>query len=93
MALRDHQKAALEEAGIGVVSLKLATYGGGRGTLIGGFKCGEIARGDIEEWLMAKTREEHAQQLAPLRWAKVAAWAVVAGTIVAVFSGFVIFPR
>ena len=90
MTLRDHQKAALEEAGIGVVSLKLATYGSGRETLIGGFKCGEIARGDIEEWLMAKTREE---QLAPLRWAKVAAWVVVAGAIVAVFSGFVIFPR
>lgn len=84
MALTREQRTSLEEAGIRVVSLKLATYGGGKGSFVGGFKCGEILRGDIEGWLAAKTKDEQSQQDRTLKWAQIAGWAGIASVVIAI---------
>ena len=73
--LTAEQRAELEEHGAANIRFKLTQYGAGRGASISGFKCGDITRGDIEDWLAGKSREETAQQSAILRWARIAGWA------------------
>jgi hypothetical protein len=52
MALSDAQRDELEELGSRIVTGRLASYPGtGRGADIGGFTCGSMNRGDIEDWL------------------------------------------
>ena len=59
--LTPEQRAELEEHGAASIRFKLTQYGAGRGASISGFKCGDITRGDIEDWLARKSREEAAQ--------------------------------
>lgn len=81
--LSDHQKATLEEAGTAIVRIRLTNYGGGRDTVVGGFKCENVTRGDLEDWLTEKSREEMAQQSSILRWAKIAGVAAIIGAAIA----------
>jgi hypothetical protein len=75
------QRDELEEQGAQNVRFKLASYGGGRGAAIGGFRCGDINRGEIEDWLAEKYQREAAQQRSTVRWAKIAAWAAIVSAI------------
>jgi hypothetical protein len=49
------QKDELEQQGPQNIRFKLASYGGGRGAAIGGFRCGDFNRGEIEDWLAEST--------------------------------------
>jgi hypothetical protein len=84
--LTPEQRAELEEHGAETIRFKLIQYGAGRGASISGFKCGDITRGDIEDWLAEKSREESAQQSATLRWARIAGWAGIVGVLLAAIS-------
>jgi hypothetical protein len=79
--LTPEQRAELEEHGPQSIRFRLIQYGVGRGASIPGFKCGDITRGDIEDWLAEKTKIEVAQQVATLRWAMIAGWAGVLSVI------------
>jgi hypothetical protein len=81
MPLTPEQRAELEEHGPQNIRFKLPQHGGGRGAAIPGFKCGDITRGDIDDWLAEKSRIETAQQAATLKWAKIAGWAGIASVI------------
>jgi hypothetical protein len=66
-----------------VVGLKLMAHGGpGRGAAIAGFDCGSINRGDIEDWLAEKTRQEERQQAQTLQRAKIAGWAGIVAAVI-----------
>jgi hypothetical protein len=71
----------LEHLGAASIRFKLTQHGSGRGASISGFKCGDITRGDIEDWLAEKNAEETAQQSAILRWARIAGWAGIVSVV------------
>jgi len=87
MTLTDVQHAELETIGASSVRFKLLQGGPGRGASISGFKCGDITRGDIEDWLIEKNVEETALQRGTLRWAKIAGWAGILAVIVTIIMG------
>jgi hypothetical protein len=87
MTLTPAQRAELEESGPATIRLKLTQYGAGRGASISGFKCGDITRGDIEDWLVEKNSEETALQQGTLRWAKIAGVAGIISIIATVIMG------
>jgi hypothetical protein len=84
--LTPEQRAELEEHGAASIRFKLIQHGAGRGASISGFKCGDITRGDIEDWLAKKSREESTQQSATLRWARIAGWTGIVGVLLAAIS-------
>jgi hypothetical protein len=61
MALTRDARTALEAAGTANVRDKLRYAGPGRGAAVPGFASGDITRGDIEDWLTGKEREEKNQ--------------------------------
>jgi hypothetical protein len=75
------QRDELGKQGAQNIRFKLASYGGGRGAAIGGFRCGDISRGEIEDWLAEKYHREATQQRSTLRWAQIAAWAAIVSAI------------
>jgi hypothetical protein len=79
--LTTEQRAELEHHGAVSIRFKLTQYGSGPGASIGGFKCGDITRVDIEDWLAEKSAEETAQQSAILRWARIAGWAGIVSVV------------
>jgi hypothetical protein len=81
------QRKELDNLGAASIRLKLTQYGGGRGASIGGFKCGDITRGDIEDWLVEKNAEETALQRGTLRWAKIAGWAGIISIVLTIIFG------
>jgi hypothetical protein len=87
MNLTAAQRAELESRGSATVRLKLSQSGPGRGASVSGFKCGDITRGDIEDWLDEKNIEEVALQQGTLRWAKIAGWAGIISIIATVIMG------
>jgi hypothetical protein len=56
--LTAEKRAELEEQGPQNIRFKLASYGGGRGAASGGFRCGDITRSEIEDWLAEKYQME-----------------------------------
>jgi hypothetical protein len=87
MTLTAEQRAELEALAPATVRLKLIQGGAGRGASISGFKCGDITRGDIDDWLIEKNIEEVALQQGTLRWAKIAGWAGIISVIATVLMG------
>jgi hypothetical protein len=87
--LTSEQRAELESLGAGTVRVKLIPAGPGRGADVYGFKCGTINRGDIEDWLIEKHREETKLQVGTFNWAKIAGWAAIASGIVTVILGVI----
>jgi hypothetical protein len=85
--LTPDQRKELDGLGAASIRLKLTQYGAGRGASISGFKCGDITRGDIEDWLVEKNIEETALQRGTLRWARIAGWAGIVSIIVTVIFG------
>jgi hypothetical protein len=79
--LTPEQRAELEDHGACNIRFKLPQHGAGRGASISGFKCGDITRGDIEDWLAEKSKEEAAQQSSILLWAQIAGWAGIASVV------------
>jgi|Tabmets5t2r1_1033131.scaffolds.fasta_scaffold162763_1 hypothetical protein len=80
--LTSEQRAEVESLGAATVRVKLIPAGPGRGAAVYGFKCGTIDRGDLEDWLIEKHREETKLQVGTLQWAKIAGWAAIASVIV-----------
>jgi hypothetical protein len=85
--IKAREHAELETLGASSVRFKLRQGGPGRGASISGFKCGDITRGDIEDWLIEKNIEETAIQQGTLRWAKIAGWAGIISVVVTVTMG------
>lgn len=79
--LTQQQRDELENLGATTIRHKLTTHGAGRGASISGFTCGDITRGDIEDWLVEKNREETAQQGTILFWARIAGVTGVVGLL------------
>jgi hypothetical protein len=90
MALTEEQRVELEAHAPAMVGLKLLQGGAGRGASIPGFKCGDITRGDIEDWLIEKetsTRKSNSRQFCAMLIltaiaavaACIAAWPVLKG--------------
>jgi hypothetical protein len=79
--LTPEQRAELEHLGAAYIRLKLTQYAVGPGASLSGFRCGDITRGDIEDWLAEKSAEETAQQSAILRWAMIAGVAGIVSVI------------
>jgi hypothetical protein len=52
MMLTPEQRAELDSHSPSSIQFKLLQAGPGRGASVSGFKCGEITRGDIEDWLV-----------------------------------------
>jgi hypothetical protein len=61
MALTRDEQTALEAAGFANVRDKLRYAGPGRGAAVRGFSSGDITRGDVEDWLTDKEREEKSE--------------------------------
>jgi hypothetical protein len=80
--LTAEQRACLEERGLALARMKLIEYSGNRETVVGGFPCEYMKRGDLEDWVAEKGREEARQQTNILLWAKIAAGAGIIGVIV-----------
>lgn len=58
MALTTAERAVLEAAGIANVRDKLRYAGPGRGAAVPGLASGDLTRGDVEDWLSDKERDE-----------------------------------
>lgn len=58
MALTTGERAVLEAAGAANVRDRLRYAGPGRGAVVPGLASGEFSRGDVEDWLAGKEREE-----------------------------------
>src|SRR6266404_3414497 len=65
MALSREQRAELESRGADNVRQKLFESGSGRGAVVRGFKCGEIERGEVEDWLAEKANRTARIAFAP----------------------------
>ncbi len=84
--LTPQQCDELEAFGPENVRAKLATQGEGRDASIMGFKCGEITRGDIEDWLAEKNTQEKKMQERILFWAIVGGVSGTVGALIALFK-------
>ena len=89
--LTDDQRAELERLGTAYVRLKIVNYAGGhtgRKSMIGGFDTGDMMRKAIEDWLVTRSAQEAAEQAKEqadiLKWAKIAAWAAIAGVVITI---------
>ena len=58
MALTRDERTALEASGTANVRDKLRYAGPGRGATVPGLASSDITRGDVEDWLTDKEREE-----------------------------------
>jgi hypothetical protein len=83
--LTDEQRKELEELGAPKVRNHLVYWGGGRGVVVGGFKCGGITRGDISDWLEERHQSDEARRRWTLFWAIVGGCAGVASVIAAIY--------
>ncbi len=86
--LTEVQRKELENLGATTIRFKLTTHGAGRGASISGFTCGDVTRGDIEDWLAEKNREEAALQDKILFWARIAGVAGIAGVLLVLAQWF-----
>jgi hypothetical protein len=77
-------RAELDRLGIRAVQRKLDQSDVGHDALVGGFQCGEIERGVIEEWLAEKERESTRQQATILVWAQIAGVASMLAVLLAI---------
>ena len=84
--LTAEQRDELEAHGPSTVRTKLLQSGPGRGASVSGFKCGDLTRGDVEDWLSEKHLEETNLQNDTLRWARIAGWAGIASVLVGLFA-------
>jgi hypothetical protein len=83
MPLNNIQRNELEATGAKVVSFKLmAQPGADKGAAIRGFNCGDITRGDVEDWLADKARDEERQQARILQWARIAGWSGIVAAVI-----------
>ena len=84
--LTQEQRQELETMGATNVRFRLSQFGGGRASAIPGFKCGDMTRGDIEDWLAEKYVEEVRMQRWTLVWAMVGGVAGTLGVLIALFK-------
>lgn len=87
MPLNAEQRAELEALGPATVRTKFFHSGAGRGAAVAGFACGNLNRGDVEDWLSEKHAEETKLQNSTLQWAKIAGWAGIVSVIATLFIG------
>jgi hypothetical protein len=89
MMLTDEQRAELETLAPAMVRLKLLQGGAGRGASIPGFKCGDITRGYIEDWLAEK---DEARRLRDLQSFNYSRWTfyVAVGALIAAVVGIIV---
>jgi hypothetical protein len=90
MPLTADQRAELETLGPATVRIKLVQAGAGRWTSLVGFKTGEdgnrLTRGDVEDWLIEKAKEERDMQRSVLRWSKIAGWSAIVGVVLGLLA-------
>lgn len=86
------QISELEALGSDRVRGKLSAWNGGGsgpGSLIGGFKSGDMLCGDIDEWLSSKAALENHDKAATLLWAKIAGWTGIATLVITLLFAIV----
>jgi hypothetical protein len=81
--LTDQQRADLDKEGVSNVRGLLMHAGRGWGALVQGFRCGDLTRGDVADWLAEKDAEDVRVRDSTLLLAKIAA----IGTVVSVIVG------
>lgn len=89
MTLSNKERDELEALGPMTVRIMLVQGGPGRGASIAGFKCGEITKGDIDDWLIEKEtaqRRREFQSFNYLRWTFYAA----VGALIAALVGILV---
>jgi hypothetical protein len=89
MTLTDVQRAELDTLLPATVRVKLLQGGPGRGASISGFKCGDITRGDIEDWLAEKDEERRLRNIQSFNYSR---WTfyVAVGALVAAIVGIIV---
>ena len=85
--LTDAHRAELEEMGAPNVRAHMVHFGADRGADVGGFKCGNINRGEIVDWLAAKHQHVERRQRWTLFWAVVGGVAGMASFGAAIWFG------
>ena len=83
------QRAELETLGPYIVRLRLqvATVRD-RNAQMTGFRSGLMTRGEVEDWLSQKDRDDAELEQATRKWwARIAGWAGVVGVVVAIAGG------
>ena len=89
LMLTPPQLAELEALGPYIVRLRLqVATGRDRNAQMTGFRNGLMTRGDVEEWLSQKDREDAEREQATLKRARIVDWAGVVGVIAAIAVGF-----
>jgi hypothetical protein len=84
MTLTREQRSELEIIGLLNVRAMLASAQGGRDAVLNRFlSSGDVSKGDVIDWLLEKSPAETAQQRATFRYSKMAAWAAIAATVLA----------
>jgi hypothetical protein len=88
MMLTDERRTELETLAPAMVRLKLLQGGAGRGASIPGFKCSDIARGYIEDWLAEKDEARKRRDLQSFNYSR---WTfyVAVGALIAAVVGIV----
>ena len=90
LMLTPPQLAELEALGPYIIRLRLqVATGRDRNAQMTGFRSGLMTRGEVEEWLSQKDREDAERERATLKRAKIVDWASV-GVIAAIVVGFLV---
>jgi hypothetical protein len=89
MTLTGAQRTELDKLATATVRVKLLQGGPGRGASISGFKCGDITRGDIEDWLAEKDEERRLRDVKSFNYSR---WTfyVAVGALVAAIIGIIV---
>ena len=88
LMLTPPQLAELEALGPYIVRLRLqVATARDRNAQMTGFRSGLMTRGDVEEWLSQKDREDAEREQATLKRARIVDWAGVVGVIAAIAVG------
>jgi hypothetical protein len=87
--LTDEQLAELNTMRPAAVRSKLFHAGPGRGASVSGFRCGEITRGDIDDWLTTQDEKQASRDLKTFNYAR---WTfyVAVGALIAAIVGIIV---
>jgi hypothetical protein len=96
LMLTPPQRAELETLGPAIVRLRLQVAAGrdalSRNAQMTGFRSGLMTRGEVEDWLSQRDREDAEREQATRKWwARIAGWAGVVGVVAAIAGGILAF--
>jgi hypothetical protein len=89
MTLSNKERDELEALRPATVRIMLVKGGPGRGASIPGFKCGEISKVDIDDWLIEKDKAQAGRDFQSFNYAR---WTfyVAVGALIAPIIGIIV---